>query len=285
MIRQSFNFGWTAGPAATGFAAIMGGAPAAEAILPHDAVRDLPRDPEVPDGANNGYFPGGFFRYSKTFDIPAELRDKTSRSNSRAFYRDAMIFVNGEFAAQRPNGIPGFTIALDRVPPLRAAEHHPGPKRERIDDSGWYTGAGIYRNTRLHRHRPHPRGARRTPDHHPRHRRRARRRRLGDHGAQRAASTPEPSASPRRIDGPDGGTPGNRERSPVTLLPGAARAARQRLYVPSPVAVECRITAPLLCPNYGPEEPRSSSTRSPARFGIRGCSSIRSTGSGSTASP
>src|SRR3954452_5075291 len=103
MIRQSFNTHWTGGPAVTGFAAFLGGADAAaEVTLPHDAVRDLTRDPAVPDGANNGYFPGGYFRYSKTLDVPLDYRDKVVIVEFEGVYRDAVVYINGEFAASDP---------------------------------------------------------------------------------------------------------------------------------------------------------------------------------------
>ena len=76
MIRRSFNADWTAGPGLTAFAAIAGasGADRHTVALPHDAIRDLPRSPDSPEGSHTGYFPGGFFEYAKTFRRPGRRR-------------------------------------------------------------------------------------------------------------------------------------------------------------------------------------------------------------------
>jgi beta-galactosidase/beta-glucuronidase len=150
MIRQSFNSGWTAGAATTGFAAALGGGgeDSAEVTLPHDVVRDLPRDPNASDGANNGYFPGGYFRYAKTFDVHTDYRHKVVLVEFEGVYRDAVVYVNGEFAAQRPSGYSGFSVEM--TPFLRYGQANTITVDMRADrDSRWYTGAGIYRNTHL----------------------------------------------------------------------------------------------------------------------------------------
>ena len=79
MIRRSFNADWSAGPGLTAFASITGASSADRptVTLPYDVIRDLPRSPDSVDGAHTGYFPGGFFEYAKTFDVPEEYRQKT----------------------------------------------------------------------------------------------------------------------------------------------------------------------------------------------------------------
>jgi beta-galactosidase len=79
VIRRSFNAGWTAGPGLTAFASIAGASEAARptVTLPYDVIRDLPRSADSVEGAHTGYFPGGFFEYAKTFDVPEDHRDKT----------------------------------------------------------------------------------------------------------------------------------------------------------------------------------------------------------------
>jgi beta-galactosidase len=57
---------------------------------------------------HTGYFPGGFFECAKTFDVPDEYRDKTVTFEFEGVYRDATVSINGDFAAQRPNGYTNF---------------------------------------------------------------------------------------------------------------------------------------------------------------------------------
>jgi beta-galactosidase len=149
VIRESFNADWTAGPGLTGFASVAGRSAAkAPVTLPYDAIRDLARSADSDEGPRTGNFPGGLFEYSKTFDVPEAYRDKSVALEFEGVYRDAMVYINGEFVAQRPNGYTNFYVKAD--PFLRYGE----PNLVRVQarahqDSRWYTGAGIYRNTKL----------------------------------------------------------------------------------------------------------------------------------------
>jgi hypothetical protein len=63
-------------------------------------------------------------------------------------YRDAMIHLNGNFIAQRPNGYAGFAITVD--PYLQHGQTNRITVNARAhDDSCRYTGASIYRNTHI----------------------------------------------------------------------------------------------------------------------------------------
>ena len=150
MIRQSFNAGWTAGPGLTAFASIVGaaGTNRPTVTLPYDVVRDLPRAADTVDGAATGFFPDGFYEYRKTFDVPEEYRDRTVILEFEGVYRDAVVSINGDFAAQRPNGYTNFSVTAD--PYLRYGEPNTVRVQARTHrDSRWYTGAGIHRDTKI----------------------------------------------------------------------------------------------------------------------------------------
>ena len=149
MDRQSFNGGWVAGRKAGPFDNVAGALPPATPVtLPYDVVRDLPRSPDSPQGSHNGYFPGGHFEYAKTFHVPEDYRDKVVTIEFEGVYRDAMVFINGEFAAQRPNGYTGFAVTAD--PYLSYGQPNSITVEARSHrDTRWYTGAGIYRNVHL----------------------------------------------------------------------------------------------------------------------------------------
>jgi beta-galactosidase len=153
MIRHTFNSDWTVAAKHSPFEAFTGPAGAAPeppvaVTLPHDAVRDLPRSADSANGSHTGYFPGGWFRYEKTLDIPEGYRERTVEVEFEGVYRDATVFVNGALAARRPSGYAGFVVDLG--PYLRFG----GPNLIAVEcrthqDSRWYTGAGIYRDTHL----------------------------------------------------------------------------------------------------------------------------------------
>ena len=146
-MKTSFNDGWNVRPWSSIFAALGGSRPPAMPVtLPHDAQLELARDPT--SRPEHAYFPGGAFEYSKTIDVPADWRDKRVSVVFEGVYRDAMVFINSAFAAQQPYGYSCFTVALD--PFLRYGETNTIRVDARVhDDSRWYSGGGIFRDTHL----------------------------------------------------------------------------------------------------------------------------------------
>src|ERR1700712_6020253 len=145
----SFNSGWAVGPKTSIDAALQGATAAGEPVtLPHDALFASERSARLGEGGHSGYFPGGAFAYSKTFDVPTDYVNKRLTIEFQGVYRDAVVYVNDVFAAQRPNGYATFFVALD--PYLRYGEINTVTVELRAhEDSRWYTGAGIHRDTRL----------------------------------------------------------------------------------------------------------------------------------------
>jgi beta-galactosidase len=230
MIRESFNAGWTAGPVRTGFAALLGEAPLPAVTLPHDVVRDLPRSAES-GGPDTGFFPGGFFACQKVFDVPEEYRSKTVAVEFEGVYRDAMVYLNGDFVAQRPSGYAGFVVELDGF--LRYGQQNTLRVESRVhEDSRWYSGGGVYRPVHLLVadlvHIAHDGLRVTTPD----------------IDADRAVvavatrvrnlsrETRSPRLHTRVLDGT--GTVVTSASVPVTVLPGRSEVSRVRLLVPSP---------------------------------------------------
>ncbi|WP_082178396.1 glycoside hydrolase family 2 TIM barrel-domain containing protein [Arthrobacter sp. ZBG10] len=232
MTTTSFNTDWTVRPKVSPYAQLQAPQDAGTPVtLPHDAMITLPRSEGAVSGGRGAYFPGGVFEYSKAFDIPADFIDRKVSVEFEGVYRDAMIYVNGVFAGQRPNGYSGFVINLD--PYLR----YGAPNIIRVDarahdDSRWYTGAGIYRDTRLIVtsliHIEHGGLQITTPD-------------VDAERAVVAAGTRVRNDSLRtrtvtvvtRIHGPDGVQVAEGS-SPATIRAGESVLVRQRLYVPSP---------------------------------------------------
>jgi beta-galactosidase len=152
MIRESFNEGWEFRPKVSSFAELgRGGAPWRPVTLPHDAMIGQQRvapDGDGLEGGANAYFPGGVFEYRKTFRIPAEQRVRRILVEFEGVYRDAMVYVNGDYAGQRPYGYSLFRVDAGRF--LRfGADNEIRVEARAHKDSRWYTGAGIYRDTWL----------------------------------------------------------------------------------------------------------------------------------------
>ncbi|KAA8746126.1 glycoside hydrolase family 2 TIM barrel-domain containing protein [Paenibacillus sp. UASWS1643] len=147
MIRNSFNADWTVGPRTTYFAELTpGNQPPKSVTLPHDAMWENKR---LEEGESNiACYPDGVYEYRKKFFIPAEYRDKRVTIEFEGVYNQAMVYINGDFACQHPFGYSQFYVKADRF--LKYGEENEiKVVAVTHKDSRWYSGAGIYRNTKL----------------------------------------------------------------------------------------------------------------------------------------
>jgi beta-galactosidase len=147
MKRSLFNSGWQVREKVNPFEEASPSAAQYEDVtLPHDAHIHRPRDP---DGRGaNAFFPSVTVQYRKPFTVPRERRGERVLVQFEGVYRDAMVYVNGAYAGQRPSGYAAFTV--DLTPFLRTHGENELLVEARVhEDSRWYTGAGIYRDVWL----------------------------------------------------------------------------------------------------------------------------------------
>ncbi|MDQ0691298.1 glycoside hydrolase family 2 TIM barrel-domain containing protein [Arthrobacter sp. W4I7] len=146
MRKEAFNTGWAFRPKVGPFDELSPDAQYVPVDLPHDALIGAERSPSAL--GSNAYFAGGAFQYRKTFSVPESSQNRRFSIFFEGVYRDAMIYVNGAFAGQRPYGYSGFEI--DLTPHLVLdAENEIVVEARSHEDSRWYTGAGIYRDVWL----------------------------------------------------------------------------------------------------------------------------------------
>ena len=108
MIRTSFDQNWYVlkeGPTRGGRVGPV--------TLPYDAMLFEARDPNTKNGGNTGFFPGGVYRYSKTFEAPEDWRDRSVTVEFEGVYHRSQVFVNGRLANERPSGYALFHVVLD----------------------------------------------------------------------------------------------------------------------------------------------------------------------------
>ncbi|MEU1515226.1 glycoside hydrolase family 2 TIM barrel-domain containing protein [Streptomyces sp. NPDC005811] len=154
MIGTPFNEGWQARPKVNPFAELSGHTvPFQPVVVPHDAMigqqRTAPDGEATMEGGAGAYFPSVVVEYRKTFAVPEEYRGKRIFVEFEGVHRDATVFVNGDYAGQRPFGYSHFFIDVDRF--LRFGQDNEIRVEARAHrDSRWYTGAGIYRDVWLH---------------------------------------------------------------------------------------------------------------------------------------
>jgi beta-galactosidase len=120
--------------------------PAPEAAPP--AGQTNPRSKRSAYGGH-GYLPVYPAWYRREFSVPASASGKTVWLQFGGVYRDAIVFVNGQFVKQHPSGYTAFRINI-------TPQVHYGAKNDvsvfvdpRWWEGWWYEGGGIYRHVRL----------------------------------------------------------------------------------------------------------------------------------------
>ncbi|MCM3885579.1 glycoside hydrolase family 2 TIM barrel-domain containing protein [Frankia sp. R82] len=146
MIRESFNQGWRISRKRGDGSEVSVG----PVTVPYDAMLFEQRDPKTVNSYNTGYFPGGVYRYSKTFRAAQEWRGRSITLEFEGVYLRSEVFVNGRLAGGRPSGYAIFQVVLDDFLGYGAdnlvevvAHNDRGP------NGRWYTGSGIYRPVHL----------------------------------------------------------------------------------------------------------------------------------------
>lgn len=147
MIRECFNHGWKVGPN-TGFFSMAPGKGPKEVTLPYDAMIMEERDSQVVSGSKKGFFPDKSYDFVKKFFVPEDYKNKRVTFEFEGVYMNAMVYINGDFAGQCPYGYSNFYIKADKFLKY-GQENEIKVVVKTNDDSRWYTGAGIYRNTKI----------------------------------------------------------------------------------------------------------------------------------------
>lgn len=152
MIREKWNADWEFIKGAPSLmSALMGGQEKKEIVqLPHDAMVHEERTPDTQNGTQTGYWPGGYYTYTKHLYAPKEWQDKTVILEFEGVYAQAMVYVNGNLAQTQLYGYSNFYVVLDKY-----LEYDQDNEIQVLADndveknSRWYSGSGIYRDVNL----------------------------------------------------------------------------------------------------------------------------------------
>ncbi|MEP1448986.1 MAG: sugar-binding domain-containing protein [Paraglaciecola sp.] len=146
-----FNFDWKfhLGQAEGAFIPDnAGGVVWKEIRLPHDWSVDLPYTQQ--NGASStGFKPGGIGWYKKSFELTKSELEKAMWFEFDGIYNNAEVWINGHFAAERPNGYSSFAVDLSPFAIVGNNVLTVKVNRSAYNDARWYTGSGIYRDVRL----------------------------------------------------------------------------------------------------------------------------------------
>jgi len=117
--------------------------------LPHDAMLLENRSANCRNSGNTGYFPGGKYRYKKTFSLTADEAFKALTLHFEGVYQNCLVYCNGSLVGRHYYGYTAFDV--DLTDSVRAGKN---TLEVKVDNSlepncRWYTGSGIYRPVTL----------------------------------------------------------------------------------------------------------------------------------------
>ena len=150
MHAEYWNDGWLTWQEKDAFALVWSiPSDARQVTLPHDAMLEQPAHAGSPNGGNTGYRDGGVYVYYKNLFAPAEWKSQTVALKLEGSYCNTSVFINGQLAAQHPNGYTGFLVPLNGFLRYDADNEVRIFVRNVTSSSRWYSGGGLYRDVYL----------------------------------------------------------------------------------------------------------------------------------------
>jgi len=119
--------------------------------LPHDWSIEGTFSEKNAATTQGGALPGGIGWYRKSFVLPAAAKNKNIHVEFDGIYRNSEVWINGHWLGKRPYGYSSFNYSLTDYIKAAPAKNVVTVKVDNSQqpNSRWYTGSGIYRNTRL----------------------------------------------------------------------------------------------------------------------------------------
>jgi beta-galactosidase len=119
--------------------------------LPHDWSIEGDFNRNAPATTQAAALPTGIGWYRKTFVLPASVNNKMVSVEFDGIYRNSEVWINGHWLGKRPYGYSSFQYDLTPYLKKAPATNIIAVKVDNSQqpNSRWYSGSGIYRNTRL----------------------------------------------------------------------------------------------------------------------------------------
>lgn len=117
--------------------------------LPHDAMIEEFRVPDLAGGDTCGFYPGGRYVYEKTFPSPPQGTAAVLLFDG--VYQKAKVYLNGELVGEQIQGYTNFEVPLtEHLAPADTENHlRVVVDNTQVPNARWYTGSGIYRDVTL----------------------------------------------------------------------------------------------------------------------------------------
>ena len=118
--------------------------------IPHDAMMEEKRIPELEYGFAGAYFPGGKYYYTRSIFGAAEYADSTVVLEFEGVYMNATVLLNGEAVGSWRYGYTNFFVDLTgKLNMGQDNELTVIADNSQTPNSRWYSGSGIYRPVNL----------------------------------------------------------------------------------------------------------------------------------------
>ena len=143
MKQYEFNDAWLFTDSATGRRETV--------TLPHDAILNTDRNPDMRNYFLLAGFEGGTFLYEKSLTVQEEDHKKTLILELEASYCMTKVYINDQLASDHPYGFTPIQISLN--PYLHYGKENNIRVEVNVPKEGhgrWYTGGGLYRPAHLY---------------------------------------------------------------------------------------------------------------------------------------
>lgn len=141
MKAANFNKGWT-------FRSAEDNTTPRPVDLPHDAMIEEERIPDLAGGDTSGFYPGGKYIYEKQF-VPEAA--PCTLLHFDGVYQKCRVFLNGTLVGGQIYGYTNFDVSLaEALKPSTENMLRVEVDNTQIPNARWYTGSGIYRDVTLY---------------------------------------------------------------------------------------------------------------------------------------
>lgn len=117
--------------------------------LPHDAMIGESRSADSASGNHGGYFPGGYYTYTKQWTVPMDADQVLYRLVFESVYGDTCVKVDDVEVTRCNSGYRSFSASLTGLAPGKSVTIQVIVNNTQLPNGRWYTGSGIYRSVWL----------------------------------------------------------------------------------------------------------------------------------------
>lgn len=121
-----------------------------EVCIPHDAMIEEEPVQDCANSTQTAHYPGGYYRYTKEFMVPAEWKNRTVTMEFEGVYMNSRVYFNNDYVGGCHSGYSNFYVNLDQSLLYGRMNRIEVLVNNEVLNSRWYTGSGLYRSVWLY---------------------------------------------------------------------------------------------------------------------------------------